>query len=115
MINLQYEIVGTELLPRGCALLLYSISQLLPAITEDPLSPPTHKAPHTVHYIYQMLYKRGKHLMAALKVSLPLGLGGLMMKEEAASWPTMHLLSELGKSDTMRALKSLFLFMFNFK
>lgn len=64
MINLQYEIVGTELSPRGCTLLLYSISQLLPAITVNPHCPP-HTKP-LLHYIYQALYKRWKHMTAEL-------------------------------------------------
>ena len=75
MINLQYEIVGTELSPRGCALLLYSISQLLPAITVNPHCPP-HTKP-LLHYIYQALYKRWKHMTAALRAVFPPGLGGL--------------------------------------
>lgn len=75
MINLQYEIVGTELSPWGCALLLYSISQLLPAITVNPHCPP-HTKP-LLHYIYQALYKRWKHMTAALRAVFPPGLGGL--------------------------------------
>ncbi len=75
MINLQYEIVGTELSPWGYALLLYSISQLLPAITVNPHCPP-HTKP-LLHYIYQALYKRWKHMTAALRAVFPPGLGGL--------------------------------------
>lgn len=75
MINLRYEIVGTALLPWGCALLLYSISQLLPAITVDPHHPP-HTKPLLL-YIYQPLYKRWKHMTAALWAPFPPGLGGL--------------------------------------
>lgn len=47
-INLQYEI-GGALSPRGCALLLYSISQLLPAITVNPHCPPHTKPLFTLH------------------------------------------------------------------
>lgn len=50
MINLRYEIVGTELSPRGCALLLYSISQLLPAITVNPHCPHT-QSPFYITFI----------------------------------------------------------------
>lgn len=75
MINLRYEIVGTVLSPRGCALLLYSISQLLPAITVNPHCPP-HTKP-LLHYIYQALYKRWKHMTAALRAVFPPGPGRL--------------------------------------
>lgn len=98
-INLQYGI--RALSPRGCALLLYSISQLLPAITVNPHCPP-HTKP-LLHYIYQALYKRPKHMTAALWAVLPPGLGGPLPKEGTFSWPTVHLFPGLGTSDTMRA------------
>lgn len=98
-INLQYGI--RALLPRGCALLLYSISQLLPAITVNPHCPP-HTKP-LLHYIYQALYKRRKHMTAALRAVFPPGLGGPLLEEGTFSWPTVHLFPGLGSSDTMRA------------
>lgn len=94
-------------LPRGCTLLLYSISQLLPAITVNPHCPP-HTKP-LLHYIYQALYKRRKHMTAALRAVFPPGLGGPLPEEGTFSWPTVHLLPWLGSSDTVRGLWFFFL------
>lgn len=116
VINLRYGIVRMAGSPRGCTLLLYSISQLLPAITVNPHCPP-HTKP-LLHYIYQLLYKRWKHMTAALRVVFPLGLEGgkgweervcgvVERKREGNSiWPvmhTMHFFTRLASSDTMRA------------
>lgn len=77
LINLQYGI--RALSPRGCTLLLYSISQLLPAITVNPHCPP-HTKP-LLHYIYLALYKRQKHMTAALRAVFAPGLGGPLLEE----------------------------------
>lgn len=78
MINLQYETVGIERSPSGCALLLYSISQLLPAITVNPANLPSPaRTKPLLHYIYQAMYKRWKHMTAALRAVFPPGLRGL--------------------------------------
>lgn len=101
-INLQYEIGGAALSrPEAvhyCFILLVSYYQ-------QSQSTPT--APHTqsrfLHYIYQALYKRRKHMTATLRAVFPPGLGGPLLEEGTFSWPTVHLFPGLGSSDTMRA------------
>lgn len=83
LINLQYGI--RALSPRGGALLLYSISQLLPAITVNPHCPP-HTKP-LLHYIYQALCKRRKHMTAALRAVFAPGLGGPLLEEGPSAGP----------------------------